>query len=228
MGDTHRGGSFVDMLTAGTAGTVGIDPQILLIDLHIQILFYVRHHITRHKGSLSLPCRIEWGYPHQAMYPTLGLEITKRILTIDLDRYGLDPCLVTVQEIQYLGLVLHLIRPPAIHPVKHAAPVTRFGSACPCVETQNGITFVVFSGKQSTHTQLLQLSLKFLKHLPNLRDQGFIILLVSHLDQHLDILILLLQASIKLHGILQVLGLLHQFRRTVGIVPEPRFLHGFV
>ena len=37
MSDTDRGGRLVDMLSTGTAGTVGIDPQIVLIDLNVKI-----------------------------------------------------------------------------------------------------------------------------------------------------------------------------------------------
>ena len=59
------------MLTAGSAGTIGINPQIILIDLHIQILLNIRHNITGNKGGLPFACRIKGRNPNQTMYAPL-------------------------------------------------------------------------------------------------------------------------------------------------------------
>ena len=40
------------MLSSGTAGTVGIDPQVIRVDLDIQIFLDIRHNITGYKGCL--------------------------------------------------------------------------------------------------------------------------------------------------------------------------------
>ena len=41
MGDTDRRGCLVDMLSTGTTASVGIDTDIVIIDLNIQIRSYV-------------------------------------------------------------------------------------------------------------------------------------------------------------------------------------------
>jgi hypothetical protein len=38
MGDSDCGTGLVDMLTAGAAGPVGIDPQVFSVDLNINII----------------------------------------------------------------------------------------------------------------------------------------------------------------------------------------------
>ena len=42
------------MLSAGTAGTVGIDPQVIRVDLDIQIFLDIRHNITGYEGEVCL------------------------------------------------------------------------------------------------------------------------------------------------------------------------------
>ena len=73
MGDTDRGGRLVDMLSTGTAGTVGIDPQIIRIDLDIKVFLDIRHYIAGYEGCLSLSVCVERGNSYKAVYASLGL-----------------------------------------------------------------------------------------------------------------------------------------------------------
>ena len=41
------------------AGTIGIDTQILVPDLHIDVALDIRHDVQRYKGSLPLALRVE-------------------------------------------------------------------------------------------------------------------------------------------------------------------------
>ena len=49
MGDTDRRGCLVDMLSTGTTASVGIDTDIIVIDLYVQILLDIRHNIAGYK-----------------------------------------------------------------------------------------------------------------------------------------------------------------------------------
>ena len=75
------------MLSAGAAGPVGIDPQVIRIDLHIQILLNIRHHVAGYKRGLPLSVGVEWRDPHQAVDASLGFQISKGILPIDLESH---------------------------------------------------------------------------------------------------------------------------------------------
>ena len=61
------------MLSAGTAGTVGIDPQVIRVDLDIQIFLDIRHNITGYEGGLSLSVRVERRNSYETMNAALGL-----------------------------------------------------------------------------------------------------------------------------------------------------------
>ena len=59
MGDTDRRRSLVDVLSACAAGAVGINTDIIRINLYINILLNVRHDIAGHKGCLALARRVK-------------------------------------------------------------------------------------------------------------------------------------------------------------------------
>ena len=66
------------------------------------------------------------------------------------------------------------------------------------------------------------------QHLFNLRNQGGVIFLISHLDHDLDILIFLFQFPERLHFILQVLGFPDHPCGLLRVIPESRLFHGFI
>ena len=75
------------MLATGTTASISIDAQILLINIHIQISFDIRHNIQRYKGCLTLTLGIERRDTHQTVYTLLRLQIAVGIQTIDLESH---------------------------------------------------------------------------------------------------------------------------------------------
>ena len=49
MGNTDCGGCLIDMLSAGTAGTVRIHTQVVWINLDINLILNIRHNIAGYK-----------------------------------------------------------------------------------------------------------------------------------------------------------------------------------
>ena len=190
------------MLTAGAAGTVSVNAQIIHIDLHIQIFLNIRHHITRNKGGLPFACRVKGRNPHQTVDSSLGLQIAEGIASVNLNGHGLDSRFISVQIIQHLCCKSMLICPSAVHPVKHAAPVAGLSSSGSGIQTQNGVAVIVLSRKEGRQAQIFQLLGKIIHHLLDLRDHGRIILLISHLDQKADLLVSRLKLPEALYRIL--------------------------
>ncbi len=213
------------MLSAGTAASVGINAKILLVNLHIQILLDIRHNIQGHKRGLALALGVERGDPHQTMHALLRLQVAVSINAVDLESHGLDARLVPVQIVQHFQGKSFSFRPPGVHTVQHAAPVAAFRAARSGIQLQNGIVLVILSRQQYADSQPVQFPGKFIQFTSDLRDQGSIFLLVAHLDQGKDIVILGLQLAEILHGILHVFQFFHQFVGAVGIIPETRGFH---
>ena len=216
------------MLSAGAAGAVGVHADIVGVHLNIYVLLNIGHNVAGHKGGLAFARGIKGRYTHQTVHPMLRAQISVCILTVNLHGDRFDSRFLTVQEIQHMGLKALALSPAAVHAVKYAAPVTGLGSARPCVQAQDGIIGIIFPREQKLHPHILQGFLKLFQHLLNLRNQGGIIFLVSHLNHYLDILILLLQCPVGVHLILQVLGLPYHPGGLFRLVPETRLLHGLI
>ena len=61
------------MLTAGAAGAIGVDPQVFVFDVQVDLILNVRHDIQRYKGGLTLALGIKGGDTHQPVNAFLGL-----------------------------------------------------------------------------------------------------------------------------------------------------------
>ena len=223
--DTDSRGSLVDMLAARAAGAVGVDAQILIPDLDVDIVVDLRHHVQRHEGGLPLALGVERGDADQTVHALLRFQIAVGVLSVHLEGHGFDACLVAVQIIQDLHGKALVLGPAGVHPVQHTGPVAALGAARACVQLQDRVVPVVFAGKQGPDRHGIQLRGEALQLLLHLRDQGRIVFLISHLDQSLDVLVLLREGRVVLCFILQILKLLHALLGFLGVVPVARSLH---
>ena len=91
VGKPHRGIGFVDMLAAGTAGTIGIDAQLIAIDVDVAHLVGLRQH--RHGTGAGVDTALGLGFRH-ALHPVgAGFEFQ---LAVDVfARNARDDFLVT-------------------------------------------------------------------------------------------------------------------------------------
>ena len=90
---------------------------------------------------------------------------------------------------------------------------------------QNCIVFVIFAGQQGADPHVVQLFRKGIQLFPDLWNQTFILFLISHLDQGLQIFKLGLKIIASLHDGFQAFQLLHGLAGFLGVLPEGRLLH---
>ena len=60
------------MLTSGSAASIGIDPDVFVINLHVEILFDIGHDIAGYKGGLAFACSVKGRNPDKTMYAFFG------------------------------------------------------------------------------------------------------------------------------------------------------------
>ena len=193
------------MLSTGTTASVGINTDIVIIDLNIQILLDIRHNIAGYKRGLSLSCCIKRRNTYKTMNTLLGFQITVGVLSVHLEGYGFHTGLITVKVIQDLQRKAFLLRPSAVHTIKHSAPVAGLCSAGSCVQLDDGVLSVVLSGKECLHTDAVKACLKLVQHFLDLRDDLRIIFLISHLDHGFHIFHLCFQIMVCLNIVLETL-----------------------
>ena len=122
----------------------------------------------------------------------LRLQIAVGILAVDLEGDRLDTGLVAVQIVQYLYGKAMAFRPACIHTIEHPRPIAALGATRAGIQLQNRVVAVIFAGQQGLDGHGIQLRCESLQLRLDLRHQIRVILLIAHLDQGLDILILLL------------------------------------
>ena len=132
----------------------------------------------------------------------LGFQIPVGIGAVDLESHRLDARLVPVQEVQHFQIEALALRPSGVHAVEHAAPVAALCAACARVELQDGIVGIVLAGEQGADAQLLELRDELVQFAADVGNQGGVVLLVSHLDEGQDVLILAGELVAALHGAL--------------------------
>ena len=213
------------MLTAGSGGSIGINADVVRLDLDFIVLGQLRHHLAGHKGSLPLPLCVEGTDPHQTMYAVLRTKEPVRVRPVDLKIHGLDARLVAVHQIHNIQGKALLISPPGIHAEEHGAPVAGLRAAGSRVQRDNGVILIVFTGQERGQPQLLQMRLEIIQFTPHILRRRGILILVGHLNQIENILILALESVCLLHGFLQILERLHLSVGLLRIAPEIRSLH---
>ena len=80
MCHTYSRGRFVDVLTAGTAGTVNIDAHLIHINIYINSIIQLRHYVYRSKGGVTTGIGIDQ-HDHEG-----------RVLTLEYPEFYLVNC----------------------------------------------------------------------------------------------------------------------------------------
>src|SRR6185312_8697575 len=90
VGDPDGAIGGVDVLSAGAGRAIGIDPQVLLLDLNVDVLIDLGIDPHAREARVTPGVRVVRADADQAMYPALGLEVPVGVLSLDEDRRRLD------------------------------------------------------------------------------------------------------------------------------------------
>ena len=113
------------MLATGTRGTVGVDPQLLVLDLDLDLVVDLRVDVDGGKGCVPAAGGVEWADPHQPVHTAFSLEIAVGVLPADRKGGALDSRLFTLEAIQQLRRKSVLLGPAQVHAEQHLRPILR-------------------------------------------------------------------------------------------------------
>ena len=156
------------MLSAGTRGAIGIDPDIVRLDLDIIVLCKLRHHLTGDKRCLSLALRIKRADPDKAVYAVLRAKEAVGIGSVDLEVHGFDAGFIAVHQVHDIHGKALLICPSGIHTEQHGAPVTGLGAAGTRIQGDNGIVLIIGACQQRGQADFLQMIFKIIQLIPDI------------------------------------------------------------
>ena len=142
MGDAHGGIGAVDVLPARAGSAVGVDAQVVGIDLHFHVLGLGQHCHGR-RGGVDAPGALRHGHALHAMHAALKFELFKHVLAGDEGHALLDAA-------QLRGAVLDQFPLPAlpvgivlVHAQKLGPEQPRLVAARAGAHFQHGVLAVV-------------------------------------------------------------------------------------
>ena len=162
----------VYVLPAFARGAVGIDTQILLVDIDLDRVIDFRIDGDGRKRRMSTLCRIERRDANEPMYTGFGKHHSVGEVAADDEGRGFDAGLFTSLNFEDSGLVAALLRPSEIHAHQHFRPVLGLGAAGAGMDVDDGIQPIVFAGEKQLRFNLLNKGARFGKGGFQLRFDG--------------------------------------------------------
>jgi len=142
------------MLSARTAGSIGVDAEVGLIDVHFDGLIHLGVDKDGSKGCVAARVGIEGGDPHQTVDTGLGLQVPVGIVPFHREGHALGPCLLAGLIFQYFCLIPSAVSPTEIHSEQHLGPVLGLSAASSRVKAHNGVSRVVGSAQDLAELDL--------------------------------------------------------------------------
>jgi hypothetical protein len=96
VGQAHGAVGLIHVLASCPSRAICIDSEIIHVHFDIFCIGHVGQDFDECEGCLPETLRIEWRESHQAMCPTLTLEVPVRCVTLDEDRDRLHPCFLAI------------------------------------------------------------------------------------------------------------------------------------
>ena len=225
MGHTNSGGSLIDVLTTGTRGAVGINTNLIHINLNLFSVIQLRHNITSTEGGMTTGCGIEWRNTYQTMYALFGLQKAISVVSLDKESNRLNAGLITWEEVGSFHSKAMTLSITAIHSKEHAGPVLSLSAAGTCMKGQNCIVGIILAGKHNLQLKLLQ-RLVNLSHIDlDILLHAFILVIHADFPHYLHIIVLGYKGLVFINTDLNIVKLLVDFLGTFRIIPKSRLTH---
>ena len=187
MGDAHRRVGHVDVLTTGTRGPVGVDPQVLLVDLDIGHILEERGDLECGEGGLSLALGVERRHAHQSVHTMLGSEASVGVAAVDEEGGRRDTRLVAGRHLIQFHLEPALLGPAQEHAQDHVGPVLCVSPALAGLDLADGAVVVVLAGEQRPQFEFAEIGVERGEGFADLGLEGVVALLAGEIMECLDI-----------------------------------------
>ena len=132
---------------AAPARPVGVDPQVLLVDLHLDVVGQLGPDVDRRERGVAAGCLVERRDADEPVDAGLGRHQAVGVVAGDGDRGALDAGLVARLVVDDLALEAAALGPAQVHAQQHLRPVLRLGAAGARVDGDDGVLLVVLAAE---------------------------------------------------------------------------------
>jgi hypothetical protein len=223
VGDAHGRVGLVDVLAARAGGAIGVDLQVVVLDLDVARVLDDRRDLDARERRLAAVLRVERGDAHEPVDALLGGEQAIGVLARDAHGRRLDAGLLPRARLEQLDLEAAALAEAHHHPQHHLGPVLGVGAARAGVDGDQRIAGVVLAGEEPLLLEVGEAGLDGGDRLLELTGQVGI--LVGQFGQALEVVGVGAEALERVHAALQARVLGADLAGRLGIVPEARLAH---
>ncbi len=179
------------MLAAGAAGAIGVDLEVLFVDLDLDILGQFGKDENRGEGCVALGVGVEGRNAHQAMDAHLGAQKTVSVVALNGKGHPLGTGLLAGLVVGDLGTKPLLLAEPQVHAQQHLRPVLGFGPAGAGVDADDAVGLIMLSREHAGELHGRDLLLQLRQEALNLLAGRLVLALLAQLHKDLQVLELL-------------------------------------
>ena len=138
----------VDVLATGTLGAERVDPDVVPVELDLDVVVGLGQDLDQGERRLAPILRVERADPDEAMDAALGTQPAVGPPAVDRDGHALEAGLLAFLLVEDLGREAVALRPAQVHAQEHLGPVGRFGAAGAGADRQERRALVVLAREQ--------------------------------------------------------------------------------
>src|SRR5665648_303129 len=160
MRDAHGGAGLVHVLPAGAARAVGVDAQVVVVDLDVGVVAHQRRGVDGDEARVPAVGGVERAHTDQAMHAPLRLQQPVDVLALDGERGALEAGFVAFLRVVHLDLEGAALEPAQVHAQQHLGPVLRLGAAGAGMDGHDRAALVVLAAEEAQLLPALEIGLE--------------------------------------------------------------------
>ena len=224
VGDAHGRIGLVDVLAARARGAVGVDAQVLVDQLDLDVVVDLGIDPDRCKAGLAPCIAVERRDAHEAMHARFGLQPAVGVRPLDLEGAGLDARLFAGAFLEPAHLESAAFGPARIHARQHLGPVLGLGAASAGIDLDIGVVGIGLARQQGLQARLGGFSPRLGQPALRVGDHRLVLLGLGDFDQPDVVVDRGAQALDGGDRGFEPRALLHHGLRLLLVVPKRRIL----
>ena len=136
------------MLAARPLRAVRVDPDVVPVELDLDVVVGLRQDLDEGERRLAALLRVERADPDQAVDAALGAQPAVGAPPVDRDGHALEAGLLPLLLVEDLGREAVALGPAQVHPEEHLGPVGRLRSAGARADREERRALVVLAGEE--------------------------------------------------------------------------------
>ena len=219
VGQADGAVGLVDMLAAGAGSPVGIDPDLRLVDLDLDIVVDDRIDPGRGEAGVAAGARIVGRNADETVNAALRLQPAIGVFAVDAQGRRLDTRLFAQAFFKPFDLVVVCFGPPGVHADQHLRPVLALGASGAGMDFEETVIAVGLARKEAFQLPLGSYRPKCGKRFFRLVQRFGVRLLFRKGDQFHRVIELLLNRLEFSEALFCRRPLAHDRLSPIGVVP---------